>query len=419
MRRILLLAEKFPPHQLSGTARPFYFAKYLPEFGYEPLVVASRVLPGEQRDDAQLGELPDSVSVRRIGPWLAPMRGRGEPRSGAGEGADGRLSVTRRLLLELGQRAYWYLDWSAPAILGAVRAARAADCELIWVTAPHARNYLIGHAVARILGKPLIIDMRDPWTYGPLWTPPTPSWAREEAWWAQQVLAAASLIITTSPLTTAEMQRRFPGSAERFATIPNGFEPQQLDAERNAPGDRCLLRYVGSFGAGRSPEPLLAALRQAIDAGLDEQLIWLDFVGNFGGHDALIERYDLSACVSLTGHVPQRRSLELMRGSDVNLCLQTLDSGNDVIAGKMYEYLAAGRAVLALVDPSGGDAWLLNETNFGVVADPGDTASASAAITKLVEQWQRGELPSEPPPGLIPFSRRALTERLARLLDEL
>ncbi len=419
MRRILLLAEKFPPHQFSGTARPFYFAKYLPEFGYQPLVVASRVLPGEPRDDAQLSELSDSVTVHRIGPWLAPLRGRKEPGSGARTAPDEPIPFSRRLLLELGQRAYWYLDWSAPAVLGAVRAAKKADCELIWVTAPHARNYLIGHAVAKILGKPLIIDMRDPWTYGPLWTPPTDSWEREESWWAQQVLAAASLIITTSPLTTAEMQRRFPGSAERFATIPNGYEPQQLDGERNAPGGRCVLRYVGSFGAGRSPEPLLAALRHAIDAGLDEQLIWLDFVGNFGGHEALIERYGLASCVSLTGHVPQRRSLELMRGSDVNLCLQTLDSGNDVIAGKMYEYLAAGHAVLALVDPNGGDAWLLKEMAFGVVADPADTATAGAEITRLVGQWQRSELPSEPPTGLTSFSRRALTERLARLLDDL
>ena len=50
MKRVLMVSEKFPPFNVSGSARPLYFAKYLPEFGYEPTVLASSVAAGEERD---------------------------------------------------------------------------------------------------------------------------------------------------------------------------------------------------------------------------------------------------------------------------------------------------------------------------------------------------------------------------------
>ena len=92
MKRVLMVAEKFPPFNVSGSARPFYFAKYLPEHGYQPLVLSSRVLRSEDRDESLLAELPSVVRVwrtpRLFSPLSTPLRqlNRRRERRAAGSG---------------------------------------------------------------------------------------------------------------------------------------------------------------------------------------------------------------------------------------------------------------------------------------------------------------------------------------------
>src|SRR4051794_39383843 len=86
-----MIAEKFPPFNQSGSARPFYFAKYLPDFGYTPAVLASSLLAGDERDDSLLAELPVSVQVQRtprlISPRVMQLRQRWRARRPAQEAA--------------------------------------------------------------------------------------------------------------------------------------------------------------------------------------------------------------------------------------------------------------------------------------------------------------------------------------------
>jgi glycosyltransferase involved in cell wall biosynthesis len=427
-----MVAEKFPPFNLSGSARPFYFAKYLPDFGYEPQVIASTLLVGEERDDALLGELPVSVRVQRTPRVLSPLviRARNHlerrsspaatqasnephesPRSGLRRSARGAFQY-------VGWWTHWELDWAALATLAGIWEARLEAPQLIWASGPHFRNFVVAARLAARLRRPLVVDLRDPWTYGSLWRPKTESIARAERAWAQRVLGSAERIVFTSPLTLEAMHRHFPElDRARLVTITNGFEDTEVEPLRGVSQDHCLFRYVGMLNERRQPDVLIRAFAEAArDPEFRERAV-LEFIGNAGGHER--KRELAPGCdIRFRGHVPRSESLGYIFGSDVNLLLQTISEGQDVISGKAFDYLHARRPIVAVVDPAGGDAWLLRQAGVGQVAAWNDSAGIVRALSAEFARWKAGAQASAAP-DVSRYSRRGLTAELARLFDEL
>jgi glycosyltransferase involved in cell wall biosynthesis len=427
-----MISEKFPPFNLSGSARPFYFAKYLPEFGYVPRIVASSLVARDERDERLLAELPPAVQVRRtprlISPMVARVRelfprralptnplGALEPRAGGG----GRRPKpwAQEALGWLGWWSHWELDWAALAALAGVWEARRARPSLIWASGPHFRNFVVAARLSEWLRVPLVLDLRDPWTYGSLWRPRCESSARSEQAWALRVLGLATRIVFTSPLTLEAMSRRFPQlPRERLLTITNGFEDTAVEPLRDVGAERCLFRYIGVLNDRRQPDVLIRAFaRAAKDTGFRASAR-LEFIGSAGGHEG---KSNLApGCdVRFRGHVPRADSLRLMAGSDVNLLLQTISEGQDVISGKAFDYLHVRKPILGVVDPSGGDAWLLEATGAGRVAPWQDQDAIARELTAAFQRWQARE-PLELRQDVSRYSRRGLTAQLAGLFDE-
>lgn len=125
----------------------------------------------------------------------------------------------------------------------------------------------------------------------------------------------------------------------------------------------------------------------------------------------------------LIPYVPRRRSLELQRDSEAlfRLIPEASGRGRGVVSGKVFEYLAAERPILAAVPPDGAAAELIRETGAGVVAPPDDARAIREALEGLHARWQAGELDGTPldPPTRRRLSRKARVEELAELLRTL
>jgi glycosyltransferase involved in cell wall biosynthesis len=426
MRSVLMVSEKFPPHNVSGSARPFYFAKYLPEFGYLPHVLASTALRSDDRDATLLEELPAVVHVQRTPRLLSPLVGRlrtrgkavsagptgGKKRSGTGPG-----KPFLEAFQGLGWWSHWELDWSALATLAGWLGARRSSPELIWGSGPHFRNFAVAYRLSLWLDKPLVVDLRDPWTYGSLWNPKTAAIARAEQAWAARVLGRAARVVFTSPLTLEAMHERFPAlDRRRLVVLTNGFDETEVTPRRDLPDDRCLFRYVGMLNERRHPDPLILAFARACEDAAFKNGATLEFIGNAGGH-ATKAALAPGADVRFLGHVSRAESLRYMFGSDVNVLLQTIRFGQDVVSGKAFDYLHAHKPILAVVDPEGGDAWLVRETASGKVA-PFDDVEAIAREMKELWRATRTVQTAPRPMDLGAYSRRGITRRLAALFDE-
>ncbi|HEU5072999.1 MAG TPA: hypothetical protein VFU02_02485, partial [Polyangiaceae bacterium] len=178
---VLMVYDKFPPFNVSGTARAFHFAKNLPGFGWTPIVLTGQPGPAETRDDAPLALLPPEVRILRARPWLTPgkdqlarwfNRKRSPARPAPSTTAPTPRQASRRVF-QPGSRAWrmtglpmwileWHLDWAPAALLRALGDPDVRRAELVWVSAPHVRNLFVGETLSRILDRPLVVDLRDP-----------------------------------------------------------------------------------------------------------------------------------------------------------------------------------------------------------------------------------------------------------------
>ena len=443
LRPVLMIAEKFPPHATSGTARPFFFARHLPDFGYRPVVLASPLLQGDRSDPDLLRALPGDVEVVRAfravvaarsafttssaGPARAKRSRQTAQRLGDSATAvavppprriASRLATVRETAAWL---TLWHLDWLPPAFVRGVAVARRRRVQLIWVTAPHMKNLVLGYVLSRALNRPLVVDLRDPWTYGSLWLPISPLAEKVERSWARRVLGAASLIVFTSPLTQRETEARFPGVRGKCRTITNGYSADEAAIEplRGGFAGKFLLRHTGALNHRRTPDVLLRALHLAIERQPAlRSTLHLELVGDLGSNEARLFDSSVAPCISARGHVSRAESLALMRGADVNVLLQTVTAGTDVIAGKAFDYLASERPILAVVDPCGGDAWLLRQFEGAAISSCADAHAVANAISSLHARWMTGTLPAVKG-NLAAYERRHLSQLLARELDRI
>ncbi|HPF38383.1 MAG TPA: glycosyltransferase [Phycisphaerae bacterium] len=441
-RRILFVFEKFPPFTVSGSWRPFFFAKHLPAFGYLPDVISATPEAGDATDDSLLDQLDSRCRMKRRRLWVTTFRqwlsrlrpGGSRPRTaptappkdaGAGTArpAGGDIRETRRFRIywAIVWRLYWYVDWCAPVLLTGALMAMRRRYELVWVSGPHSRNMFAGYWLSRLLRKPLVLDIRDPWTYGSLWAPATRDVDHAERKWARRILRRAARIVFTSPLTMEEMQRRFPEVApDRMCVITNGYSADTVVPIRETPADVCLFRYVGSLNERRRPDIILQGLRLARERNAElARDVRFEFIGGMAGHEAGIAEFDLEAVVTNVGRVTHEDSLRMIHGADVNVLLQTISEGQDVVSGKAFEYLAARKPILAVVSETGGDAWLVREARAGIVTPFDDAESVARAIESCWQSWKSGagELTMSDE-RLEKFSRRHLTRDLARVLDD-
>jgi len=187
-------------------------------------------------------------------------------------------------------------------------------------------------------------------------------------------------------------------------------------SRRSSP--RFRITHTGSFFGRRDPRPFLTALAAS---GLD---VVARFVGDFRPSDReWAEELELGDRLELIPYVTRRRSLELQRDSEALLLLipEAGGRGRGVLSGKVFEYIAAERPILASVPPDGAAADLIRKTGAGVVAPPDDPAAIREALAGLHACWQAGKLSG---PTLDDESRRRIAREtrvgeLAELLQTL
>jgi glycosyltransferase involved in cell wall biosynthesis len=442
MQSVLFICPIFAPAVKAGVFRPLAFARYLPEFGYQPLVVAPAVLPGAPRDENLAATLTRDTLVHTFDlpharEGLSRVVDRSKPLLRFAEKAAGvddyALVTSLRKKALAHSRQQRERDTVRVVVRLCRRLIRQHGPPLIWATAPDFYTLKAATVLKRRYGLKFVADYRDPWTYGVLWKPTSTAFSRRERRWERRVLEAADRVVFTSAKTQARMAGLYPSSANKFTTIPNGFEDvvcgvessgaAQSTSNGHCPNKRTFeLAFVGRTAAYRDPAVLFDALQ--LLAQEHPQItadLRMRFVGVCVEAEGEAARRGLRHLVHLDGPVDFATSQQVMRNADLLVLLQTIDGpGDDVIAGKTYEYLAAGRPILAIVGDEGGDAWLLRQANVGVCVGISDPARIASQIRTYWQQWKSGTLHAAPRrEWLQQFDRRHLTRRLADVFDGL
>jgi glycosyltransferase involved in cell wall biosynthesis len=209
---------------------------------------------------------------------------------------------------------------------------------------------------------------------------------------ARLVARQADVIVAASEAIADEARGLEPAGI--VTTILNGADFDDFAGLEYKRGDRFRITHTGSFFGKRDPRPFLSALAES---GLDD--VVARFVGDFRVSDReWAERLELGGRLELHPYVPRRESLALQRDSEALLLLipEAGGRGRGVLSGKVFEYLAAERPILAAVPPDGAAADLIRDTGAGIVAAADDVPALTAALKELHARWQAGDLSSAP-----------------------
>ncbi|HZT94589.1 MAG TPA: glycosyltransferase family 4 protein [Gaiellaceae bacterium] len=390
--KLLLVTRHFPPSSGGGVQRPLKFATHLPALGIETHVLAPHV-PGAILDEGEL-ELPTQAWIHRVR-YVGPRAGRPSEQLGAKQGV-ARLGTQAALL---GRRLLVpdeNVPWSTFALPVAIRLVRREKIDVVLTTSPPPSLHLLGAAVKRATGTAWVADLRDPLTSHPHRRGYESQLSRLKetavGGVGRLVASQANAIVAASDAIAEEMRALEPKG--RVVTIANGCDFDDFAGLQHHPSETLRITHAGHFHGKRDPRPFLRALA---DSGLDD--VVARFAGDFRAADReYAESLGLGDRIELLGNVSRRRSLELQRDSEALLLLipESGGRGRGVLTGKIFEYLAAERPILAAVPPDGAAAQLLRDTGAGIVVPSDDVDALREALLDLHGRWKAGSLDGTP-----------------------
>jgi glycosyltransferase involved in cell wall biosynthesis len=410
--KVLIVSLYFPPAGGGGVQRPLKFATHLPALGIETHVLAPDDPKWIHTDDEL--QPPTQAWVHRAR-YLGP-RGRRPAEELHGRTGLDRLSrqaslAGRRLLVPDES-----VSWNLTAIPAAIRIARAEGIDAVLTTSPPGSVHLIGAAVKRATGARWVADLRDSLVAHPHRRSDGLAGVKERSKQriAKLVARSADAVVCVSDAITDEARSFEPRG--RVVTIANGADFDDFSGLEYHRGERFRITHAGSFFGKRTPRPFLEGLAAS---GLED--VVARFLGDFRAADReWAETLALGDRLELHPYAPRSVSLELQRDSDALLLLipEAGGRGKGILSGKVFEYLAAERPILALVPPDGAAAELIRETDAGFVVEPEDVDAIHAALVTLHARWRNGGLADAPLPAQLRerVSRETRSRELAELL---
>jgi glycosyltransferase involved in cell wall biosynthesis len=411
--RVLLIAYHFPPVRgSSGVQRTLRFAQHLPKFGWKPIVLTIDPRAYPDAAGSAGNEVPPDLEVHRA----------------FGLDAARQLRVLGRYpgFLAVPDRWRTWAHWAVPKALELVRRRRI---DVIWSTFPIATAHRIGLEAARRSGLPWVAEFRDPMWQGSY--PPDPKVNRAFKQLEERSVERAAAVVMTTPTALDQYRSRFTGlPAERFTMIENGYDEEtfrraeaapdgagQPRTERSAP--LVLLHSGLVYRSERDPTALfdaLASLKREGRVGVDTLRIVLRASGNEPEYAAMLRDRGIEDIVQLVPGLEYLAALREMLGVDGLLLMQAANC-NAQVPAKLYEYVRAGRPILALTDPAGDTARTLRRLGTGTIARLESAEEIRLALPAFLDDLRAGRAEVATPEAVRRCSRESQTADLAKLLD--
>lgn len=435
MKHVLIIAYLFPPIGGGGVQRALKLAKYLGRHDFQVSVLTVKDPLHATPDDSLLKQIPENVMIYRAEEMkLIPRESAGTVPQGSvfkGAGPSVRQKLFRKLKPALlkGKEALLIPDdqilWYRQAVSMAVELVKEKQVDVILSTSGPYTNHLVGRGVKRKTDVKWIADFRDPWTQN--MHRPTLSWRRKkEERQEASVMKEADLVTTVTPTFAKQFIGKYPAIKDKLHLIYNGYDPEDyenLTGIKREP-ERFTVLYTGIFYHERNPRLFLKAVRELIDAGhLAFEHLSLEFAGVFDypgytENQEQVNSLSLGGIVHVWGNLPHQEVLSRMKGADLLLLVgDTSEDAGAYIPGKLYEYMAVKKPILALT-VEGESARIVNDHALGNVVAPHALNDMKAAILSAYEGWLSGRqnMPDNGETEL--FRRDKQAEQFAELIHQ-
>jgi glycosyltransferase involved in cell wall biosynthesis len=427
MKRVLIITYYWPPSGGAGVQRWLKFVKYLPQYGWEPVVIVPdpdrATYPA--RDLSLAGETNSSIHViqtrdNSLFNWYKLIfRQKNVPSAGFSNDV-GKASFFQKISRFV--RGNFFLPdprrgWNRHALNAARKEIRERGVDAIVTTGPPHSTHLIGVKLKKETHIPWLADFRDPWTdiyYYRDFYPTLPA-RRINTRLEKKVLSSADHIVTVSQGLRDILLGKQCCNEQKITVIPNGFDEEDFQDIPGPGGDRFTVTYVGTLSDAYPIDAFIKAIIELIASGADLRLRFIGAVSKNQRTKLSAIPYDHLEYISYVDH---HKAIEYMGLSNaLLLVIPDHSSAKGILTGKLFEYIASGRPVLGIGPANGDAAIILKETNTGVMIDFDNEKGLSGALESLHNKYTTDGTSMIVSSSAEHYSRRMLTGELVRILN--
>ncbi|GAB5465434.1 MAG: glycosyltransferase [Candidatus Kapaibacteriales bacterium] len=438
MKKVLVIAYYFPPSGGPGVQRVLKHIRFLTEFGWQPtvLTVANGDFPA--RDESLIKEIPKDINVIRTNipePYKYYRKFTGKKAGSAVDvntiKKDGDSSSMTEVISEFIRSTFFIPDarafWRSSAAKAIAELFKHEKFDAIYSSSPPYTCSLIARDAKRKYGLPWVAGFRDPWT-GFISSPKRWAIPRSiDKGMEHSVFQEADAVEAAWEGITKDAIGKYPNlDRAKFHHVPNGYDPEDYPdsfSPELSVSDKLVITYTGSMYGRRNPKSLFAAFQFLIDTGkIDVKNILLRFIGRFG--DEIHQDFDSTSfkdSIEVLGYVPHSKSTEYLMASDLLLLIvDESKESEEIVPGKVYEYIGTGKPVLAISPRESAIERLIEETESGFSAPHSEIDSIAENILKYYNNWIENKKIdyNSKMEKISKYTRKNATKRLAQLLND-
>ncbi len=425
-KKLLIITYYWPPAGGPGVQRWLKFVKYLPDFNVQPIVYIPENPTYPIVDEGLMSEVSDKAIILRnkiFEPYqLAGFLSKKETKkisSGIIPAAKKQSFVEKMMLWVRGNlfipdaRKFWV----NPSVQYLKKYIQENNIDTIVTSGPPHSLHLIGLKLKQELGVKWFADFRDPWTtigYHKALKLSSYSDKKHKAL-EHQVLTTADTIIVTSKTTKTEFQAI---TNKPIEVITNGYDVENVP--KQTLDEKFTLAHIGSFLSDRNPKILWESLKELVSENeVFKNHFQLKLIGKVSQEilDSISE-FKLDAYLNNLGYVSHSEAIKHQKASQVLLLIE-IDSEEtkSIIPGKLFEYMVSERPIIAIGPKDSDFAEIITSTNTGVFFTYNEKERLKKTILTNFELYLDKKLQVYPV-GLQQYSRKSLTEKLAKLITQ-
>ena len=433
MKRVLIITYYWPPSGGSGVQRWLKMSKYLPEYGWQPVIYTTENAEYPIIDHSLEKDVAPNIEVIRrpiTEPYSAYKKFLGINKDETvkmGFIQEKEKSKSWKSDLTLWVRGNFFIPdarcgWVKPSVRFMKEYLNEHPVDAIISTGPPHSMHLIALKLKEALGLPWIADFRDPWTeidyYNDLHLT---AWAdRRHHRLEQEVLTKADKVVTVAPDGARRLGRL---GNRNVRTIYNGFD---RDDDTQMPvnlSEQFTITYLGVLSKIQNPSNLWQALSELIkeDSGFDKSLK-INMIGQIDSTVvSSIDENGLTQHVAYSPYMPHDQVSAVHRSSTLLLLLLMPDSeprAKGLLTGKLFEYMASGRPILCIGPEDGDAARILRETGAGQTVSFEDKVKMKETLKNLYQRFLENDLPNNTSTTIEQYSRKNMAQKYAKLLNQ-
>ncbi|RME18706.1 MAG: glycosyl transferase family 1 [Bacteroidetes bacterium] len=434
MKKILIITYYWPPSGGSGVQRWLKFVKYLTKNNYHCIVYTPRNPEIPVIDHSLEKDIPNQnfelIKTKILEPYLLY-------KLFTGKSSKDKITVsflnekqkTKSLTEKISQwiRGNIFIPdakilWIKPSVKILSTLLKTNKIDVIISTGPpHSLHIIALKLKQQFPDIKWIADFRDPWTNIDFLNElQLTSYAlQQHKNLEKKVVQTADRIISVSPTLTKELSLLDPSNKEKFFTITNGFDeddyiniPPAANTNKNF-----IITHAGLIPSNRNPQVLWKALFELRNENKLPENLKIQLIGKT---DALImeeiKKHQLEKYIEKLDYLPHSEVIKAESNANVLLLIiNNAPNSKGIITGKLFEYLALQKPIIAIGPPDGDAAKIIHQTHSGIIIDYDDVEGMKNALLKLFFH------PITPTrkEDILPFSRRVLTHELIKIIEKL